>query len=453
MFSMRLEKIARLLSAQLVGKDATVTGISIDTRTIKGGELFVAIKGPNFDGHDFILDALNKGAVACLVETNTDVSKLGDNKSFVKTENTHAALGLLSRLWRQEFNIPLIAITGSNGKTTVKEMLASILQQQHRVLATEGNLNNDFGVPLTLFRLHKEIDAAVIEMGANHLGEIKYLVNLALPDVAIITNAGSAHIEGFGSLENIAKAKGEIYEGLAKEGFAIINADDHFSDYWKKIVKGKKVMTFGINNKADVMTEWTAKANGSELKLTTPEGNCKINLKLLGVHNIMNVLAAVTAAIAVHIPLQQIVKGIESLKPVNGRLQIKPGLNDSCLIDDTYNANPTSLMAAINVLREFKGKRYLALGDMGELGNNSIKLHKEAGLYAKEKGVDSLFSYGELAASAATEFGNNGFSYEKQEEMIDALRSELTKDVTLLVKGSRSMHMENVVNALAGVEI
>ena len=445
-FSMMLNEVATILSSEMIGENIRVNGISTDTRTIKGGELFLALKGPNFDGHDYVQQAIDKGAVACLVQTKVNAAH------YVVTKDTHAALGLLAKAWRQKFQKTVFAITGSNGKTTVKEMISSIVSQQTPVMATYGNLNNDIGVPLTLFRLNEDFDAAVIEMGANHSGEIKYLTNLALPDIAIVTNIGSAHLEGFGSMGNTARAKAEIFQGLSKGGTAIINADDSFIDDFKKVTAQYNVISFGLKNKADVMAQWESDSEGSLLEVTTPMGDCNVKLKLLGAHNVMNALAAIAACIAADISLQQIVNGLESLEPVNGRLQMKQGLNNSRVIDDTYNANPTSLYAALNVLHDFSGKRFLALGDMGELGGNADKLHIEAGSYAKESGVDSLYSFGKLAAKAAKEFGGNGYCYDKHEDMIEALRDELSQDVTLLVKGSRSMHMENIVNALTIAE-
>ena len=445
-FTMNLEDIASLLSARLMGENIAVKGISTDTRTIQGGECFVALKGPNFDGHDYVTEALSKGAVACLVEHEVNA------KNYVITDDSHKALGQLANAWRKLFKNPVFAITGSNGKTTVKEMLASIVEQNNSVMATYGNLNNDIGVPLTLFRLNDQYAAAVVEMGANHVGEISYLTNIALPDIAIITNIGNAHLEGFGSIENTAKAKSEIFQGLSASGVAIINADDTYADVLSRAAGSHKVMTFAVKNKADVTAEWKSGINGSTLQVTTPAGKCEIKLKLLGAHNVMNALAAITASVAAGYPLQQIVKGLENVKPVKGRLQIKQGINNSRVIDDTYNANPTSLKAALNVLRDFPGKRFLALGDMGELGNNTNELHQDAGKYAKETGVDSLYSFGKLAAYAAKEFGGKGFCYERHEDMIDALQHELSQDVTLLVKGSRSMKMENVVNALTVAE-
>lgn len=442
-FSMSLDEVSAVLSAKRLGEDVFVNGLSTDTRNIKGGELFLALKGPNYDGHNFVQQAVEKGAVACLVD-----EKIDNDCAQVVTQDTHQALGLLAKAWRQKFNIPVIAVTGSNGKTTVKEMIASILEQNDLVMATEGNLNNDIGVPLTLFRLNASYAAAVVEMGANHTGEIEYLSNITQPDIAVVNNIGAAHLEGFGSLENTAKAKAEIFKGLSETGTAIINADDDFYPYFKKVTAQYKVLSFGLSNEADIFCKWQANTAGSNLKVVTPKGNCEINLKLLGKHNVLNALAAIAAAIAADISLLQIVKGLESLQPVNGRLQMKPGVNNCLVIDDTYNANPTSLQAALNVLHEFSGKHFLALGDMGELGRNSEELHGNAGVYAKESGVDSLYSFGKLAAIAAKEFGNKGFCYDKHEDMVKALRKDLTAEVTLLVKGSRGTHMENVVNAL-----
>ena len=439
-FSMSLDDIAQVLSGKRVGENVTVTGLSTDTRTINGGELFVALKGPNFDGHDYIKTAMDKGAAACLVQNEVDTN-------VVVTTDTHQALGLLAKAWRKQFKKTVFAITGSNGKTTVKEMIASIIRQEQSVMATHGNLNNDIGVPLTLFRLNDSYDAAVIEMGANHLNEISYLTGITSPDIAIVTNIGPAHLEGFGSIENTAKAKAEIFQGLSKSGTAIINADDDFYEEFKEACKQYSVISFGMND-ADVTCQSKSSAEGSLLKVSTPKGGCEIKLKLLGSHNVMNALTAIAASIAANISLKQITKGLESLTPVNGRLQMKQGLNNSLVIDDTYNANPSSLIAALNVLQSFSGKHLLALGDMGELGDKAEALHIDAGAYAKKSGVDSLYSFGKLAAKAAKEFGGKGFCYDKHEDMIEALRDELSQDVTLLVKGSRSMHMENIVNAL-----
>lgn len=440
--SMSCGEIANILTASLVGEDVIVKGISTDTRTISGGELFIALKGENFDGHDYVDEAVRKGAVACLVEKSVE------SNSFIVVSDTLKALGQLSHYWRNKFNIPVVAITGSNGKTTVKEMVASIANEKFRTLATLGNLNNEIGVPLTLFRLSSDVEFAVIEMGANHHGEIAYLTEIAAPDIALVTNAGSAHLEGFGSLEGVATAKSEIYGPLNENGYAIINNDDVFSDVWKEKAKGKNIITFGIKNKSDVMAEWSSNVAGSKLSVTTPKGHCEIKLKLLGQHNVMNALSAIAVATAADFTFDQIVHGLEKLEPVKGRLQVKKGINDSVIIDDTYNANPTSLNAALSVLRTFPGKHYLALGDMGELGVDSIKIHEDAGLHAKNENVDCLFTLGELAAHAARSFKTNAYQFEQKEEMIKSIKEGLCNDVTLLVKGSRRMGMENIVDAL-----
>ncbi len=446
-FHMSLHDVAQIVAAKHLGSDAMVNGISTDTRTLQPGELFIALNGPNFDAHAFAAEAMAKGAVACLLEKNMDV----DNQLIV--DSTHTALGQLARAWRQHFDYPLFAVTGSNGKTTVKEMLASILSRNNTVMATQGNLNNDIGVPLTLFRMDQHYAAAVIEMGANHMGEIRYLTSLAQPDIAIVTNIGSAHLQGFGGIENTARAKAEIFSGLAENGSAIINADDRFYQDFRQATASHNTLSFALDNKqADIKGRYQTTSQGSALSVTTPVGKLEIQLSLLGRHNAMNALAAIAACIAAEIPLSQIRDGLEALQPVQGRLQLKTGINQSRIIDDTYNANPTSLNAAIDVLQGFDGRRLLALGDMAELGEKEQQLHTEAGEYARAHGVDALYACGTLAAHAARVFDDKGFSYQQQEDMIAALRSELSQEVTLLVKGSRSMHMEHVVNQLTQAE-
>lgn len=445
-FSMSLSEVAEIVGGQLHGADCTLHGISTDTRKITGGELFVALKGAQFDGHDFITQAISQGAAGCVSQ------HVVEGVACVVVKDTLQALGQLAKAWRLRFDIPVFAITGSNGKTTVKEMIASIAQQKQHALVTQGNLNNDIGVPLTLFRMDARHEVAVIEMGANHHGEISYLVNLAQPNICVLTNAGSAHLEGFGSLEGVARAKGEIFENLPDKGFAIINQDDQFAELWKAIAAGHHVLTFGLKNQADVTAEWQITINGSELSVTTPIGEFDVHLKLLGRHNILNALAATAAGIAAGYSLEQIQQGLQQMRPVKGRLQLKRGLNDSRVIDDTYNANPTSLQAALSVLNDFPGRRLMALGDMGELGSDTKALHTDAGNFAKQLGIDSLYAYGDLAACAAQGFGDNAHSYREKSEMINALRDTLAADVTLLVKGSRAMHMEQVVEALTVAE-
>jgi len=442
-FVMALSEISDVVNGKLLGDDLTVRGVSTDTRQIEKENVFVALTGPNFDGHDFVASAMKAGATAVIVHQKLDVTC-----PQIVVDDTRIALGKMARAWRKKFALPVIAVTGSNGKTTVKEMLTAILSAEHSVLSTQGNLNNDIGVPLTLFRLGKQHQYAVIEMGANHPGEISYLTHIGCPDVAIITNAGPAHLEGFGDLEGVAKAKGEIYSGLGKHGVAVINADDQFSQLWRSYCTSYKVLTFALHNKADITATWRASNTGSSIAINTPEGEVTVNLQLLGKHNVMNALAATAGAMAAGTGLIEIKKGLESLKPVKGRLQIKPARAGGRVIDDTYNANPASLNAALDVLGHYAGEHYLALGDMGELGVDSEKLHREAGIQARNTGVDRLFTVGELAKHAAQSFGEQARSFNDQPAMITALSDEITSDVTLLVKGSRLMQMEKVVDAL-----
>ena len=441
-FLMRLHEAAEALGARWAGEDAMLQGVSTDTRTLQPGQLFVALRGPHFDGHDYLAEAKAKGAAACMVE------KPIANCPALIVSDTRLALGKLARAWRRHFTMPLLAVTGSNGKTTVKEMLASILAQQGDTLATRGNLNNDIGLPLTLFGLDDRHASAVVEMGANHAGEIAYLTRLAEPTVAIITNAASAHLEGFGSLEGVAKAKGEIFQGLGDNGTAIINADDRFAPLWRELAKNKNQLTFGLHESADVKARWQAGDRGSEMQVTTPGGEFQFELALLGTHNVMNALSAIAAAQAVGMSLAAIKAGLERMQPVPGRLQLKQGLNRSRIIDDTYNANPASLDAAIQVLAGFAGKRILVLGEMGELGEDALTLHAEAGRTAKANGIDALYTVGAMAKTATQAFEQGAQHFDDQASAITALQKELTPNVTVLLKGSRLSHMERVVDAL-----
>jgi len=443
-FHWTLEAIANAAQGRLHGHDGNVTGISTDTRHIGPGQVFVALVGERFDGHDFIAQACEQGAIAVVVSKQVECAC-----AQIVVQDTRIALGLIAKAWRQQFSIPVIAITGSNGKTSVKEMLSAIMSVRHHTLSTQGNLNNDIGVPLTLLRLRAEHRCAVIEMGANHAKEIDYLTRIAMPSVALVNNAGAAHLEGFGSLEGVAHAKAEIYNGLADDGIAIINADDHFASLWQNLCSGKKSLGFGLEHKADVSADWQATDDGSLIKMHTPQGQIHFTLGLPGRHNVMNALAASAAALAAGASLSDIRDGLQSMHSVAGRLQIKRGKAGSRIIDDTYNANPTSLRVALDVLHQYAGRHYLALGDMGELGQDSEQLHREAGQAARASGVDRLFTVGHLARHAANAFGEDAYSYNDQPSLITALNDEMDADVTLLVKGSRLARMENVVQALA----
>jgi UDP-N-acetylmuramoyl-tripeptide--D-alanyl-D-alanine ligase len=441
---MSLTEVAPVLEATTSGEDVVFQGVTTDSRAVVKGQLFVALKGPNFDAHDFAGDAQQAGAAALMVEKQLD---LPVPQLIVKDSLT--ALGKLAAYWRSRLSIPVVAVTGSNGKTTVKEMLSAIFSTQGETLATKGNLNNHIGVPLTLLSIGQQHKAAIIEMGANHAGEIAYLTDITRPQVAMINNAAAAHLEGFGSLEGVAKAKGEIYQGLGKDGVAVINADDRFAPLWRELTKKHKTLTFGLQNDADISCQWQGDINGNRLDVATPVGDFQCTLKLLGQHNVMNALAATAVAVAAGVDADAIGEGINALQAVPGRMQPKPGIKGSRLIDDTYNANPSSLIAGLDVLAACEGQRFLVLGDMGELGDNSIELHQQAGADAARLNIDRVFTLGGFSQEAAQAFGDNGRHFEDVQQLIETVRPLLAEDVTVLVKGSRMMRMERVIVALS----
>ena len=444
---MELNEVANILNASIVGDNCQFGNIAIDSRSLADGDLYVALHGENFDGHDFISHAVEQGAVATLVEKDVDC-----DIPYVVVSDTRLALGQLAKHIRKSFTGPLVGLTGSNGKTTVKEMLAAILEQKGSVLATQGNFNNDIGVPLSLFRLESRHDFAVIEMGANHPGEIRYLTNLASPTVALITNAAPAHLEGFVTIDGVANAKGEIFEGLVDDGIAVINHDDDYFKLWKACAKNHEVVSFGTDESADVFAEWVENNNGSEIDLHAPEGSVHISLALPGKHNVLNALASSAVALSVGAGLQDVKAGLESALTVPGRSQRKAGVNGSIIIDDTYNANPASLSAALDLLVSAEGAHVLVMGDMAELGDMTQELHKEVGLKVFAAGVDEFFAIGEnslLAIEAYCEAGGkNGHHFETQDALVDAVKGRLHSSMTVLVKGSRSMRMERIVIAL-----
>lgn len=447
MFTMTLKEIQKVTNAKLIGtepkmgSECVVRGINTDSRTIKPGELFVALKGDNYDAHDFVTHAHDRGAAAYLLD-----HEMGQVKPALIVDDTRTSFGQIAKAWRNKYNYPVIAVTGSNGKTTVKEMLHSILSTQGNVLATKGNFNNDIGVPITLLRMSSMHDGAVIEMGANHMKEISYLTDLVSPDVAIITNAAAAHLEGFGSLDGVAKAKGEIFEGLSENGVAIINFDDPYYAYWKELAGNKKIISFGADHNADVSFEMD-KANILSIKIKN-NGDFELKLPLLGRHNIINALAAIAAAIALKIDPKFIKQGLESMQPVPGRLVKKHGANNSIVIDDTYNANPASLMAAIEAMSCFSGTYHVVLGDMGELGKDSIELHKKAAQSLKQGKVKYLYTIGENSRYTSDEFGEGAAHFSSQSELVSQLVKNIQQNDIVLVKGSRSMQMNKVVDSL-----
>ena len=440
---MMLSEIAKAVSGQLIGDDIEVKSIGIDSRNIVKNQLFIAIKGENFDGNTFAGGAINLGAGAVII---SDANSLARPAVLVK--NTRLALGMLAKYWRNKFVLPLVAVTGSNGKTTVKEMIVAILNAANKnVLATQGNLNNDIGMPMTLLNLQQIHDVAVIEMGMNHLGEIDYLTRIAQPTIAVINNAGTAHIGELGSRENIAKAKGEIFAGLADTGTAVINADDNFADYWKSLNQHKKIITFGLNTPADLTAVYIEKDGVNQVNLTTPNGIVTFNLAVLGKHNVGNALAASACAVALGVSNADIAIGLSNMQAVRGRLQRKAGFNGAALIDDTYNANPDSMKAAIDVLATQQNSIFV-MGDMAELGENAPQMHAEIGLYAKQKGIGRFYTLGDLSAKANITFGQNAAHFSDLESLVFALKSQMKQGVTVLLKGSRAMQMERVVNQI-----
>lgn len=447
MIQMRLSEVAEALQVGLRGDDVEFTGCGTDTRTLSKGALFIALRGANFDGHDFVDQAIQCGAVAAMVEHDYDHQTL----PILIVKNTRGAMGELAGAWRDKFELPVIAVTGSNGKTTVKEMLASILSRQAPVLSTQGNFNNDIGVPLTLFGLDGGHKFAVIEMGANHAGEIAGLTTITKPNVALITLCSPAHIEGFGSVAGVAEAKAEIFSGLLPNGTAIINADDEYAPYWREKAGDWKQLSFGLNRIADVSArdiKLDEQNGSSQFILTTPNGEIVIKLNLFGLHNVKNALAASACCIAIDIPLSLVKDGLQSMQAVKGRMQSKAGLRNSRIIDDTYNANPASLDAAIEAVCGTSNRCWLVLGDMGELGDAGPGSHEHAGAYARAAGIERLYALGELSKHAVQAFGEGARHFSNRETLIAAISKELEDGLSVLVKGSRAMSMEYIVQAL-----
>ena len=448
---MRVAEAAQALGVAHAGGDAEFSAVSTDSRGVKRGDLFVALKGERFDAHDFVAQAVRSGAVAVMVDHRLDF----DVPQIVVDDTTHA-LGALAKHWRRRFDIPLVAVTGSNGKTTVKEMLAAILREAAQgnapdagVLATQGNLNNHIGVPLTLLELRETHRYAVIEMGMNHAGEIRYISGLAEPSVALINNAGVAHIENLGSREAIARAKAEIFEGLRPGGTAVINADDKFASLWRAVTAHANQIDFGLEATAAVSATYKLRALDSEIVLSTPLGHAAAVVTAPGLHNVRNALAASAAATALNLTPVAIAAGLARFGGAKGRLQKKRALNGATLIDDTYNANPDSMRAAIDVLAALGTRKLFVIGDMGELGADAPAMHAQIGEYARAQGVTTLYALGELSAQTVQAFGAGARHFDSIEELIAQIRSELSSDMTMLVKGSRFMRMERVVQACA----
>lgn len=457
MMNWTLARIAAVTQGRILGgaqaAEQVVNGLTTDTRAIAQGQLFVALAGERFDAHDFLAAAVQAGAAGLLV---SDEQRLPAGVPAVLVADTRLALGQLAAAWRAQFTLPLIAVTGSNGKTTTKEMIASILETAYpgAVLATRGNFNNDIGLPLTLLGLHAGHRAAVVEMGMNQPGEIAYLTQLARPTVALVNNAQRAHLQGMGDLAEIAREKGSIFTGLAAAGVAVFNADDAQSPVWQAQVDAarQRPLRFAVNQPAEVRGTLTQQGLDFLLALQTPAGEAQLVLPVPGRHNAVNALAATAACLAAGIALPQVVAGLQSFRGVKGRLQRRQGQQGAQILDDTYNANPDSVRAGIDVLASTIGKKILVLGDMGEIGEGSHQCHDEIGGYAKSQGVDRLYALGEASAQAVRNFGEGGRHFCNIDKLIAAVQKELAADTTVLVKGSRFMRMERVADALVAEE-
>jgi len=441
-------------STQLL--DVDFEGVVTDSRKITPGCLFVALRGGRFDAHDFLCEVAAQGAAAVVVE------KLPADCALpaLIVSDTRVALGEIGRYWRKQFTLPLIAVTGSNGKTTVKEMIAGIVNAEFGAefaLATQGNFNNEIGVPLTLFRLNEKHRAAVIELGMNHAGEIAQLAAIALPTVGLVNNAQREHQEFMQSVEAVAEENGAVILSLPADGIAVFPADDAFSDLWRGYAGNRKVITFGLENKqatstASISARYQATKFGNKLQVQVGNAQLKIRLPAAGLHNVRNALAAIAACHAIGCSNEAIVAGLHNFRPVSGRLQIKQARNFAVVIDDTYNANPDSVRAAIDVLAQASGKKILVLGEMGEVGADGSAYHEEIGVYAKQRGINELYTLGALASHSSSAFGQGAQHFEHIELLLKKLESSVTSSTTVLIKGSRFMKMERIVEYLINLE-
>ena len=454
---MNLQQLATLVDGELVGNSCSFNAISTDTRQIKPGDLFVALQGDHYDANNFASNAADKGAVAALLSADVAL-----NIPYIKVTDTLQALSILATEKRDALAIPLVAITGSNGKTTVKEMLASILAQSSNVLATSGNLNNHIGVPLTLLRLTPKHDVAVVEMGASKQGDIAHLCRIAKPTIAVLNNIAPAHLEGFGDLDGVAKAKAEIISGLSAEGTAVLNKSEPWFDQWVGLLAGRKQLSFGVSNDADVWANPELITTGLHkaafktcFVLNYQQQSIDIQLNLIGRHNVMNALAASAAAIALGCSLTQIQHGLANLQDVNGRLQVLPGLSGSLVVNDCYNANPSSFEAAMDCLNEIDQPLWVVLGDFAELGPASEAIHQRIGQQLAASNAQRFFAVGEKMQGAINAFNKHVSTstrpakhFLNKQKMTEVLQQELEPGVLVLVKGSRSQGLESIVNKI-----
>ncbi|MFT5220654.1 MAG: UDP-N-acetylmuramoyl-tripeptide--D-alanyl-D-alanine ligase [Planctomycetota bacterium] len=454
MINLAISRLVEILGAQNaterndVAVDVSFNGVTIDSRGSCDQQLFVAIKGDHFDGHDFVDTAYQNGAIVALVEQPVD-SKI----TQIKVSDCKRAMATLARYWRRHCHPIVISLTGSNGKTTVKEMLYQILEKQSSAHATSGNFNNDIGVPLTLFGLCESDDFAIIEMGANHRGEIELLAGIAEPDIVYVNNVAASHLTGFGSVQGVIEAKSELYAYCKPEHKALFNIDEVASDFWQGVCAAETRLTCGINKAADVTATWQAGESGMEINFSYQGQSNSCELAVMGEHNARNALAAVSLAILAGLELPQVVSNLAGFSGVKGRLQMMRGPASSRLINDSYNANPDSLEAGIKVVCALPGSAWLALGDMGELGSESESLHRIAAQTAAKYGIKRFFGVGEMSCIASEEFGDGGYCFDSINDMGASILAHINADVNLLVKGSRSAGMERLVTLLTAADI
>lgn len=447
--SRTLSWFAKTCGGELLGADRAYAGVSSDTRSLKAGELFVALRGPRFNANEFVAAAAAAGAAGAVVDTRIDAPI-----AQILVGDTLEALQKSSAAWRAQYDLPVVGVAGSNGKTTCKEMAAAILGRAGETLHTRGSLNNHIGVPLTLHRLDATHRFAVVEIGTNHPGEVAALCKLARPTVGLITNAGAEHLEGFGTIEGAARAEGEMISDLDEGRIAVINADDEFAGLWRGMTRAR-VVTFGIAkpadySAADIQTSIDTEGFVTRFEIRTPSGAAPVELHLAGDHNVANALCAAAAAMSAGASLDDVRQGLATMRPVPGRLQFKTAPSGAWIVDDSYNANPSSMKAGIEVLANIDARRWLVMGDMGELGESADVSHGEIGRFAREHHIDRLFATGRLSALAVEAFGSGAEWFADAESLSRAVNAELTREVCVLVKGSRSARLERVVDALTG---
>lgn len=448
---LRLSEIAEALSGERRGSDVRFTSVSTDTRSLEPGALYVALRGERFDGHAFLEAARLAGAVGALVDAEAELGSAAASLPLLEVQDTRRALGSLARLWRERFDIPLIAVSGSNGKTTVKEMLAAILRArfgERQVLATRGNLNNDIGVPLTLLSLRREHCAAVVELGVNHPGETALLADIARPTVGLINNAQREHQEFMHTVEEVAVEHSALIAALPPHGSVVVNADDAYAEYWIACAGARPVLTFGLGEGAQFTARYQLSGASSQMEILGSIGPVTVTLAAAGLHSVRNALGAAAAAAAAGVDAEAIGRGLAHFRPVGGRLEMRWGRAGACVIDDTYNANPDSVRVAIDVLAKMSPPRVLVLGDMGEVGEHGEAFHAEIGRYAREAGIETVLCIGTLAAVTAQAFGPQGAHFKTREGLVEALLDLMQGPASVLVKGSRFMHMERVVEPL-----